>query len=118
MQGKKSLYPSPSEFQSLIRQVLSWDIRSVSQRSRPHETKGGGGGDDIENTVCDASKAEGCHEDEAYENGHEKGSGLLSDVVYHLMLEGLDVSYRIDADANVFVEKVSFPSVLSNSGGI
>ncbi|KAH7854837.1 hypothetical protein Vadar_018244 [Vaccinium darrowii] len=33
---KKSLYASPDEFQSLIKQVLSWDIRSLSQRSRPH----------------------------------------------------------------------------------
>ncbi|KAL6012327.1 hypothetical protein ACLOJK_002812 [Asimina triloba] len=33
---KSSLYPSANEFQSLIKQVLSWDIRSISQRSRTH----------------------------------------------------------------------------------
>ncbi|KAI3513931.1 hypothetical protein L1887_12168 [Cichorium endivia] len=34
---KKSLYKSPEEFQSLIKQVLSWDIRSVSQRTQDDE---------------------------------------------------------------------------------
>ncbi|KAI3801674.1 hypothetical protein L1987_29786 [Smallanthus sonchifolius] len=35
---KKSLYTSPEEFQILIKQVLSWDIRSVSQRTQVEET--------------------------------------------------------------------------------
>ncbi|XP_011018134.1 PREDICTED: uncharacterized protein LOC105121265 isoform X1 [Populus euphratica] len=34
---KKSLYASPDELQCLIKQVLSWDIRSISQRNQPHD---------------------------------------------------------------------------------
>ncbi|KAL0337799.1 UNVERIFIED_CONTAM: tRNA (adenine(37)-N6)-methyltransferase [Sesamum calycinum] len=103
---KKSLYASPDEFQSLIRQVLSWDIRSVSQRSRPHqpplETEASSRGDvDVENRVVNA---------EASENGGELVTCLMNDVVYHLILEGLDVSYRISSNANVLVEKVTLAS--------
>lgn len=93
---KKSLYSSPDEFQSLIRQVLSWDIRSVSQRSRPHVRIEGGRSDD------DGSNEEG---------GKNDGESCIRrSIVYHLVLEGIDVSYRIDSDANVLVEKVSVPS--------
>lgn len=40
--------------------------------------------------------------------GPEREPSLYSkDVTYHLILEGLDVSYRIDDNSNVIVEKVS-----------
>ncbi|KAI3472453.1 hypothetical protein Pfo_029573 [Paulownia fortunei] len=112
---KKSLYTSPDEFQSLIRQVLSWDIRSVSQRSRSHQPPvktepGSRSDDDVENLVNDASRVESCQENEAFENGGELVSSLTNDVVYHVILESLDVSYRIDSNANVLVEKVTLPS--------
>ncbi|KAL2502320.1 hypothetical protein Fot_36168 [Forsythia ovata] len=100
MAEKKSLYASPSEFEILIRQVLSWDIRSISQRSRPHDfpvhTETG-------STVDDASTLEHYQEDEAFENG-------FSAVIYHLILEGLDVSYRIDSKCNVIVENITVSS--------
>ncbi|PIN18229.1 hypothetical protein CDL12_09105 [Handroanthus impetiginosus] len=105
---KKSLYTSPEEFQSLIRQVLLWDIRSVSQRTRPQqpldETEAGNRGENhIENEVVnDSSNLENCQEDEYFENG--------DDIVYHLVLEGLDVSYRIDSKAKVLVERVTLAS--------
>ncbi|KAL8468848.1 hypothetical protein ACS0TY_031887 [Phlomoides rotata] len=108
---KKSLYSSTDEFQSLIRQVLSWDIRSVSQRSRPHqpsvEIEAEISDDDVENIVNVASQVESCQDDGAFENGGDLVSSLSSKVLYHLILEGLDVSYRIDSDANVLVEKVT-----------
>ncbi|KAK4431931.1 tRNA (adenine(37)-N6)-methyltransferase [Sesamum alatum] len=97
---KKSLYASPDEFQSLIRQVLSWDIRSVSQRSRPHQP---------------AVETEAGGRDEASENGGELVTSLTNDVVYHLILEGLDVSYRINSNANVVVEKVTLASHTQDS---
>lgn len=76
--------------------MLSWDIRSVSQRSRPLVKIEGGRNDD------DASNEEG---------GENDGETCIrSSIVYHLVLEGIDVSYRIDSDANVWVEKVSAPS--------
>lgn len=110
--GKKSLYSSADEFKSLVRQVLLWDIRSVSQRSRSHETRvkiegGRSGGEDV---VNDGSKVESCQDEEGCESGGEVESCVSSSIVYHLILEGLDVSYRIDSDANVFVEKVTAPS--------
>ncbi|KAG6421227.1 hypothetical protein SASPL_117777 [Salvia splendens] len=107
---KKSLYSSPDEFQSLIRQVLSWDIQSVSRRSHLVQTKGGIGDDDnVENTICPASKVESGQDEEACEQDS-------SNVVYHLILEGLDVSYGVDSDANVVVEKVTLPSRLPSLG--
>ncbi|GFP89723.1 nef-associated protein 1 [Phtheirospermum japonicum] len=111
---KKSLYPCPDEFQSLIRQVLSWDIRSMSQRSRPHQPSGRTeaqtrSDNDVGKLLNDSWRAEkSCQEDGALENGGELvSSSLASDVVYHLILEGLDVSYRIDSDSNVLVECVT-----------
>ncbi|GER38049.1 Nef-associated protein [Striga asiatica] len=112
---KKSLYASPDEFQCLIRQVLSWDIRSVSQRTRPHqpkakveaETMSYDDDDDIEMIVNRLDN--NSQEDEASENGVGElvFSPTSDDVVYHLILEGLNVSYRIDSTSNVLVEKVS-----------
>ncbi|KAJ4823784.1 hypothetical protein Tsubulata_012106, partial [Turnera subulata] len=97
----KSLYASAGELQCLIRQVLSWDIRSVSQRNQPHDKpliKAGS------NEAT--SDSETLHDEEA--SDHEKGLTPVpsSDIVYHLMLEAIDVSYRIDSDGNVIVEKV------------
>lgn len=105
---KKSIYASPDEFQSLIKQVLSWDIRSLSQRSRPHNS--------IVNTEIDVRVDSNTvdvddDQDEAATNGAGEGVSLLSsDIIYHLTLEGLDVSYRMVSDGNVVVEKVTLPS--------
>ncbi|XP_059636173.1 uncharacterized protein LOC132278400 isoform X1 [Cornus florida] len=110
--GKKSLYASPDEFQSLVKQVLSWDIRSVSQRSRPHnslvKTEDG-------ETVDHALDLDN-YPDEASDNGFEQVSSFLSgDIIYHLILEGLDVSYRVDSDGHVLVEEVTLSSHQPNS---
>ncbi|KAF2588483.1 hypothetical protein F2Q70_00039765 [Brassica cretica] len=78
MQEKKSLYGSADEFKSLITQVLSWDIRSMSQRNKPQDTS------DADSTV------------------------------YHLILEGLDVSYMIDNESNILVQDVSLPNNLED----
>ncbi|CAN7133064.1 hypothetical protein BRARA_H01499 [Brassica rapa] len=75
---KKSLYGSADEFKSLISQVLSWDIRSMSQRNKPHDTSG------------------------------------ADSTVYHLILEGLDVSYMIDNESNILVQDVSLPNNLED----
>ncbi|CAH2077726.1 unnamed protein product [Thlaspi arvense] len=80
-QEKKSLYSSGDEFKSLIRQVLSWDIRSMSQRNKPQDTS------DADN------------------------------IVYHLVLEGLDVSYMIDNESNILVQDVSLLNILEDVAG-
>ncbi|KAI7733842.1 hypothetical protein M8C21_027751, partial [Ambrosia artemisiifolia] len=79
---KKSLYTSPEEFQILIKQVLSWDIRSVSQRTQVEEN-------------YEKTKKEQVHNNE------------VRDSIYHLNLEGLDIAYRITSDSNVLVENVT-----------
>lgn len=105
-QEQQSLYSSPDEFQSLIKQVLSWDIRSVSQRNRPHDAflkK--------EPHVKDNPLSNG--EDGCDAESDDVSEGIVEDlgnVTYHLILEGVDVSYRIDNDSVVIVEK----AILSN----
>lgn len=103
--GKKSMYTSQNEFQSLIKQVLSWDIRSVSQKNRPHNTiikAGNANGNTLSNRSLNLDE----HLDEESLDP-EPGLSLQSeDVVYHLILEGMDVSYRIDCNGDVIVEKV------------
>nr|GMC63325.1 uncharacterized protein LOC109172993 [Ipomoea batatas] len=100
---KKSLYKSACEFQCLIKQVLSWDIRSVSQRSRPQISRM-----ETDNAITDNDilELENCPDKMSEENSEEVNCSS-SDTMYHLVLEGLDISYRIDCTGNVLVEKVS-----------
>lgn len=99
------MYASPEELQKLIEEVLSWDIRSVSQRNRTHDSpvrEINGKASDITSDLDDL------HEDSS--DGRDKAPLHSTDIVYHLVLERFDVSYRIDSDGNVFVEKVTIPS--------
>lgn len=110
-QGKKSLYASADEFQNLIRQVLSWDIRSVSQRNQPH-----GFLMKTENSKAleNASDSEDDRDEEAC--SHVTEQALSSgQIIYHLIVEGLDVSYKINCNGNVMVENVSLPSAIPTS---
>ncbi|XP_062078582.1 uncharacterized protein LOC133783066 [Humulus lupulus] len=110
--GKNSLYASPDEFQSLIRQVLSWDIRSVAQRNRPHNSFIRTENDEPLESPSDSED----HKDEtAHNHGSEQAPLSSEDVIYHLILEGLNVSYRIDPNGNVTVEKVSPSPAISKS---
>lgn len=106
---KKSLYESPDEFKSLIRQVLSWDIRSLSQRCQPHDSfvnlQDG-------KTINNSDLGE---DQEVADNSVDQDSLPSSnDIIYHLILEGLNVAYRIDSDNNVHVCKVSLSSLIQN----
>ncbi|XP_020231326.1 uncharacterized protein LOC109811887 [Cajanus cajan] len=104
MAEKKSLYASSGEFQSLIKQVLSWDIRSLSQRNRPHDTLLKRENDEILGNTSDVDE----HQDETTLVLERQQNDLNSnEIIYHLILEGLDVSYSIDHDGNVIVEKIS-----------
>ncbi|KAF8695338.1 hypothetical protein HU200_037568 [Digitaria exilis] len=85
---KQSLYASADEFRDLIKQVLSWDIRSLSQRIRPHRV----------NMETEANGHIGKEADEHH------GDKACCGVIYHLHLEGIDVSYRIDQCSNIVVE--------------
>ncbi|XP_074276326.1 uncharacterized protein LOC141600052 [Silene latifolia] len=81
---KSTLYASPSEMKGLIEQVLAWDIRSPVQRNRPHTS-----------TTIEVGNCEG---DESFDP---------TITIYHLVLESLDISYRIDSEGNVIVDSVA-----------
>ncbi|KAF3452845.1 hypothetical protein FNV43_RR03278 [Rhamnella rubrinervis] len=106
--GKKSLYSSADEFQNLIRQVLSWDIRSVSQRNQPH-------GFLMKTENSKALEKTSDSEDDRNEEAcsHVTEEALSSgEIIYHLVVEGLDVSYKINCNGNVMVENVSLSSAI------
>jgi tRNA (adenine37-N6)-methyltransferase len=88
-QQNQSLYASADELQDLVKEVLSWDIRSLSQRIRPHQVT--------------LESEENTYGSKEVDDDHE-GGGACSSVVYHLHLEGIDVSYRIDKDSSIIVE--------------
>ncbi|KAK4798639.1 hypothetical protein SAY86_030965 [Trapa natans] len=99
--GRTSLYASPEEFQELIKEVLSWDIRSVSQRNSPHVS-----------LVKPSEHTENHNSDEEGSYGDERLAASTRDVLYHLLLEGLEISYRIDGHGNVLVEKATISAGL------
>lgn len=111
--GKRSLYASVEEFQGLIKQVLSWDIRSVSQRNQSSNSSSQTNDASTNENASRSEKYEG--EDTSGDGGDEEGHISHVNVPYHLILEGMDVSYRIDCHANVIVEKVSLPSQIQNA---
>lgn len=83
--------------------MLSWDIRSVSQRNQPHDPLVKMGNVEAPYSALDSDNNQdedaSCHE-------NDKASLVSGDVIYHLILEGIDVSYRIDCNGNVIVENV------------
>ncbi|XP_022755383.1 uncharacterized protein LOC111303404 [Durio zibethinus] len=104
----KSLYSSPDELKSLVKQVLSWDIRSLSQQNRPHDNLlKTGNGDTSDNT----SDLDDFQDGEASGQGGEE-LAASGEVIYHLILDGMDFSYEIDCNGNVIVEKVHLSSVI------
>ncbi|KAK7329843.1 hypothetical protein VNO77_24023 [Canavalia gladiata] len=111
MTEKKSLYASPGEFQSLIKQVLSWDIRSLSQRNRPRDTLLKKENDEL---LGNTSEVDEQQDETTLVYKKEQNALNSNEVIYHLILEALDVSYRIDHNGNVIVEKVSTSTVLDN----
>uniref|UniRef100_A0A0E0M1H2 TsaA-like domain-containing protein n=1 Tax=Oryza punctata TaxID=4537 RepID=A0A0E0M1H2_ORYPU len=101
---KQSLYASADEFQDLVKEVLSWDIRSLSQRIRPHEV-----------TIKDVTDNGGSKIDNGCNNDEDRQSiDSSTSVIYHLHLEGIDVSYRIDQDSNIVVENAALLSSAVN----
>lgn len=115
VQGKKSLYASVEEVQGLIKQVLSWDIRSVSQRkNQPHNSIVQTDDARTNDNASTSEKYEGEEDETCGDGGDEEGYISHGNIAYHLVLEGMDVSYRIDCNSNVIVEKVSLPSQIHN----
>ncbi|BFG14679.1 hypothetical protein CerSpe_009530 [Prunus speciosa] len=110
MAGNNSLYASPDEFQNLIKQVLSWDIRSLAQRNRPHDSF-----INSENGKQLNDSSDNDHDEEASSPGNGQPPSSSGDIMYHLTLEGLEVSYRLNSDFSVVVEKVKEVSNITNS---
>ena len=95
------MYSSAEEFQRLIKEVLSWDIRSLSQQSQLHHQ-----GLEVESYV----------ESDSVENGGGSNSDKPAGdtVTYHLVLEGICVSYKIDCYSNVMVERADLVTTSKN----
>ncbi|MBA0610628.1 hypothetical protein Godav_011448 [Gossypium davidsonii] len=96
---KKSLYSSPDELKSLVKQALSWDIRSVSQRNRPRNNL-------LKIESGDAS-------DNASDLDDSQDGEASGELIYHLILDGMDFSYKIDGNGNVMVKEVHISSAIS-----
>ncbi|MBA0679749.1 hypothetical protein Goari_011501 [Gossypium aridum] len=96
---KKSLYSSPDELKSLVKQTLSWDIRSVSQRNRPYNNLLKIGSGDASDNASDLDDSQ---------DGEASG-----ELIYHLILDGMDFSYKIDGNGNVMVKEVHISSAIS-----
>lgn len=108
-QEKKSLYASEEELKNFVKQVLSWDIRSVSQRSRPHcshiKTVTG-------DELLDESSDSDGHVDDKVSSSSQSYS---KSTIYHLLVDGLDVSYTIGYHGDVVVDKVELASPSSRT---
>ncbi|XP_008453660.1 uncharacterized protein LOC103494312 isoform X4 [Cucumis melo] len=106
---KKSLYASEEELKNFVKQVLSWDIRSVSQRSRPHcshiKTVTG-------DELLDESSDSDGHVDDKVSSSSQSYS---KSTIYHLLVDGLDVSYTIGYHGDVVVDKVELASPSSRT---
>ncbi|XP_024535499.1 uncharacterized protein LOC9637177 [Selaginella moellendorffii] len=91
-----SLYSSSRELHDFIAQVLSRDIRSLSQRQRPHD-----------GVVSEIAQP-------LYGDSSElhNGGGDEKLVLYNVILEGLKISYTVDADCKVVVRSVQASSHL------
>lgn len=124
-QGKQSLYSSPNEFQILIEQILSRDIRSLSQRLRPHKTTFGYSNMDIseDNDNRTYISQDNCIDENGYStaltsavtNERESLSHCDNDIVeYHIIVEGIDVSYTIDGYANVVIHRAALTNDVRN----
>jgi hypothetical protein len=83
----------------------------LSQRNRPHDALPKKEKDQL---LGDTSDVDEHLDEKAFAHEKEQDSLNSTEVIYHLILEGLDVSYRIDHDGNVIVEKVSTSAVLDN----
>ena len=107
------MYSTPQEFQQLVEQVLSRDIRSLRQRTNPksssattvEESSPGNGADftqtltqDDESTEWNPSRNEAMEFKtqsylQANEDGHFSNSAL---VLYKLALEAFIITYTVD----------------------
>lgn len=101
---KQTLYASADEFQDLIKEVLSWDIRSLSQRIRPHQVT-------MEHKTDNYASKSG----KDYKKKKDcEATASCSVVAYHLHLEGIDVSYKIDENSNIVVDNAALLSSGAN----
>lgn len=124
IKGRESMYSSPEEFQTLVQQVLTRDIRSLRQRHNPYKSNSSFQDEDTSfagqghphSLECDVAGSEDvfvvaqgghpCNEDREYHlgksiAGFRQGKTGLSNtnpdiVVYHVILEGIDIAYTVE----------------------
>ena len=91
--------------------MLSWDIRSLSQRNQPHDPLIKTGNGEAPNSALDSDQNQ---DQEASDNENSQVCHPSGDVTYHLILEGTNVAYRIDNNGNLTVENVVVSSEILN----
>lgn len=126
------------EFQGLLKQVLSRDIRSLSQRQKPRNAilsalneqylnapKEEGSSDLLQTAIDNAESFDQSNVivtdlDQSTSSIHFDESSASQDekverddkVVYHLVLEGVDVAYTLLEDGKVVVEGAALTKAL------
>ncbi|BBN15468.1 tRNA (adenine37-N6)-methyltransferase [Marchantia polymorpha subsp. ruderalis] len=111
---KYSLYSSPEELQKLLKQVLSRDIRSLNQRERPHTAKLSEVSDIFSKISSDPADLDvegaGSSDEKELSAQTEKFLQVTRDsctngeVLYNLVIEGVNVSYTQDSEGHVVVK--------------
>ena len=99
--GSQSLYRSYQEFQGLVTEVLSRDLRSVTQRVKvPARQQQGLGGLSLQAAAPAAANppvegALGQEEEVATPNGGKGSTDSLAEGYWHVLLDGVDITYEV-----------------------
>eukprot|EP00249_Psilotum_nudum_P009112 c21717_g1_i1 orf=199-1581(-) len=122
--SKHSMYSGPKEFQKLIRQVLTRDIRSLNQRHKPHNSTmivfheshvttgdietflSGSETTEDDNAKCDGyvdggkfnATTAGAPFEMQLTTGFKRPTSDFNydDIIYHMILEGIKIDYSVD----------------------
>lgn len=82
----------------------------MSQRNRPHNATS------VEKTgASDVQSGMGNESNEGSRESVRASSLSADEVTYHLIVEGVDVTYRIDENSNIMVEGASLSNIKNNS---
>lgn len=92
----------------MIKQVLSWEKRSVTQQNQPHNSLSKTERWEVDDLCCNRA--------ESKETSSSSENSPL-DVTYHLILEGVNITYRIDCGSHVIVEDANLSPQGRNNGG-
>lgn len=127
-QGKHSLYSGPEGLEGLLKQVLSRDIRSLNQRHKPHPAKLSVLADvvrgtavsevddpEVLSTILPATIKEKPSSRDAERVLTEAEDADDVEVLYHVLVEGINVGYTQDSEGRVVVKAATVLQPLKNT---